>query len=668
MLRNLSFLLLVSLWIFSSLSSCSTSYHWDDPRINILGKGWDILENEPRESFFVLVSEDRADPTTAIKTQTLANGVIMLNKPQGTLSSSAEVISYNVNIDNSVKVKVDGGASFWTVKGSFSVESQTVKQFVSKTNHKATRVYATVELASFDLQTTGMQLAPGLEYRLGKIHTLLEKKTNVSLAYAIEMVDEVLNLYGTHFVISETVGGILSKIDAVDITSYQNNVDQTLSASASASFFDYFHIDGQITTENSNVETYDKSVSDVLVTYYGGSPWKSANSTYDTWAESLAVNPATTGVKVSYILDIIRDQYLPNISFDSLTRMRSLFSDRLYVYLQNNYYRGCNDPTASNYVSYANVFDKNLCNYQHTFHLGGIYTVSNVASFNTANILTEGFSCPEGYEVYPLLYQWFTIDNSHFCDGRVNCYNSYINVETKTYVCLSNENRTDGMYFGGVYTESLANDITNAKSCPDKYIAFPIYHNGVRTLYTGICMAPYDVGSIVALPFGGIFSSQYPNYMIGDKPVCGDGFERHSVGPRPIAEISYCIGLGSLESETRALIPPGYGKSDIQMRELYSLYQFDNGTMVGLEVDPWAEMSYDQQIGIKLAELKPSDIDESWLVDSSVVTNLIEDGGVEKNTVFVIVAICSIIVVACIVAVVVAIRYARKRQEYHAIE
>lgn len=52
------------------------TYEW-----NVLGTGFDVLENKFRESYFVLTSHDRSDPDKQILTKTLPDGVIMIKTP-----------------------------------------------------------------------------------------------------------------------------------------------------------------------------------------------------------------------------------------------------------------------------------------------------------------------------------------------------------------------------------------------------------------------------------------------------------------------------------------------------------------------------------------------------------------------------------------------------------
>lgn len=69
-----------------------------------------------------------------------------------------------------------------------------------------------------------------------------------------------------------------------------------------------------MTIEHSNLNTYNRSVTDIYINTIGGEPWKmAADYSYDNWVDSLKIYPATVEVKLAYILDIIREQYFYNL-------------------------------------------------------------------------------------------------------------------------------------------------------------------------------------------------------------------------------------------------------------------------------------------------------------------------------------------------------------------
>ena len=163
-------------------SSDNTVVHrWDNKYINILGSGWDILDNEPRESFFVLESEERSDPDKEVLTKTLPKDVIMRSKKKETFHRYAEVISKNQNIKDSRDISVSGGGSYSMIKGSFSDVSKVIQSFISKISHKVTRVNAYVTLDEFDLQTWNLSLTSGVHDRIYKVGNLLSKVFRIEI-------------------------------------------------------------------------------------------------------------------------------------------------------------------------------------------------------------------------------------------------------------------------------------------------------------------------------------------------------------------------------------------------------------------------------------------------------------------------------------------------------
>jgi hypothetical protein len=581
---------------------------WGDPRINILGSGWDPLVNEPRQNVFVLVSDKdkQINMSAPIDPSTLAKGVIMVNYPSEDAHIFAEVISTNVNIKDSRDISISGGFAFKKIGGSFSVESKTVKSFISSSSTKVTRVTGSIRTAEISLQTWATNMSEGFTSRIMQIRDFNNKNTTLTVSLANQLADEILNIYGVFVITRADLGGYLTKIDSVDVSTWSNSVDQTLSASGRANFATFFKISGSYVTEHTDTETYSKSIKESWITSQGGLPWSVA-SAYSTWLSTVDVNPTPISLSASYIVDLVSVEHFSNFSFEEIMGIKRILNNRAEVYLKNNVYTGCSDPTASNYVSYANVFDDSLCNYQSTYHFGGMYTVSDNPRYSTANPLTEDPSCPTGFTAHPLLQMSYdVVSNAYYvcephhiiwrmCHGCCIRY-VYQTVVSTTYTCLATANMTTGMYFGGMYTTSSSNDITQGQSCPSKYIAFPIFLNADKSSVAYVCMAPYDSGHVTSVPFGGMFSSQYPNYLLDNgEPVCGKGFERHPVGPGPIAELTYCIGVGSLNVETKDVIPPGYGNGMIGNQEMYNIGFYNSELKSGVRVNPYNSTEYNLQ-------------------------------------------------------------------------
>ena len=569
-----------------------------------------MLTGEPRESIFKLISTSHADPTKPITTLHLPKHVIMDSAPSEMFQYYSHVVDKSHAVTDSRQVSVSGGGGYGPFKGSFSYESKTVNTFKTDRNTKIVRTHGKVIQNKYHLQTYDLNMTDGFRNRIFEICNYLDKDTHIANAYATILTDEVIRFFGTHVVSSITTGGMLIKIDSVDATKYETDSERSMSASASASFGSYFHVKGSIQTEHTDVAKYSSALVNSAVQTVGGE-WHTANWTYDNWLASLKASPAVVEMHADYILDYVRGSFFREVEPEKLLRVRALMEDRLNVYLENNIYKSCNDPSSADYIVYANVYSAELCKSVKTFHFGGMYTTSDNDNYAVKNILTEAYTCPAGYQPKKFLDLSFNQAHpyqkcSHFLFWKW-CHTEYYytTIKSDTFVCHSTQNQTQGMFFGGIYTPTIANDFTQNKNCPSKYIGFPIYHDASKTKTMMVCMAPFDSGDITALPFGGIFTSQEPNAFLGDYETagsltgpytCPNGFERHPIQASPIAEVTYCIKTGSLNQKIPDIKPPGYGTSYADMLDFYPIHKFDNGTNVGIAVNPAIPDNYNAQV------------------------------------------------------------------------
>lgn len=594
----------------SVVPSPITIYVFDDPRLNYLGGGSDMLTGEPKESIFQLISITHADPTKPITTADLPKHVIMDSAPEETFNFYSSIIDKSRATMDSREISVSGGGGYGPFKGSFSGETKTVNKFKSDLNTKIVRTKGVVQQNKYRLQTYNLNMTDGFRNRIIEISDHLDKNTPIADAHATLLADEVIRFFGTHVVSSITTGGMLVKIDSVDTTKYQTDVERSMTASASASFGSFFHIKGSITTEHTDQQKYSSALVNSAVQAIGGT-WRTENWTYDNWLESLQAKPAVVEMHAGYILDYVRGSFFRDVDEQKLLRVRALMEKRLNTYLENNIYKSCNDPADPGYIVYANVYSPELCKSVESFHFGGMYTTSNNAGYEVKNILTEALTCPAGYEPKKFLDLSFTQShpyrqcNGHWFWRRCHTEYRYTTIETHTYICHSSQNQTQGMYFGGVYTSSIANDYTQNKNCPEKYIKFPIYHDASKSKTMVVCMAPFDSGEITTLPFGGIFTSQEPNTFLTDYEsvgsltghfTCPNGFERHPIQASPIAEVTYCIKTGSLNQQIPDVKPPGFGTSYADLLEFYPIYRFENGTEIGISVNSGNSDDYEKQV------------------------------------------------------------------------
>lgn len=625
-------------------------YQYDNKNVNILGAGIDGLTYELRESIFQLNSVTRSNPLEPVKTSTLPEGVIMRSIPKSNFQMYSNTITHNVNSQSSRTITVSGGGGFMSFSGSFSGEAQTKKSFISNTNHFVTEVKTVIELNEYTLQQSDVNLSEGFSKGVYAVANFIEKNTELSLAYANYIIDDMLNKFGTHYVIGTTNGAVLSMVNSVDISGYTNSIEQSLSASASASFGSYFHIKGSYNEEDTDLEKYFNYVSQSSVITAGGTPW-TINSTFDTWVKTIEDNPYTTSYRITYMLDLIQYDNFGDIDIGTLMNVRSAFEDRIKVYYYNNYYLGCADPTSSNYVPYANAFDPNLCDFNVSYHFGGTYTTSTYGPLNVPNILTEEYNCPSGFTPSKLYTQSFQQAITHasrctltgfekwICNilhkDIAPSYVTYRTFESTTYVCLSKEEQTIGMNFGGVYSTTTTNDITESQGCPRAYVAFPIYTDLQKTSAIYICQTPSDSGHVIEVPFGGIFSSQYGNVLVdGSLAMCPKGFERHTLNAHPISAITYCIKLGYLGTGLKKVIPPGYGNTLNRMIDQYVIGSLNDTVKIAIYTNPNDKRSYFEQVSAIVQKLHSHIYDSDVVMESYADIDVVEIIPESLNVIF----------------------------------
>ncbi|XP_045890141.1 macrophage-expressed gene 1 protein-like, partial [Micropterus dolomieu] len=122
-------------------------------------------------------------------------------------------------------------------------------------------------------------------------------------------------------------------------------------------------------------------------------------------------------------------------------------------------------------------------------------------------------------------------DNYHVRSARIN-----------TYWCSVNGQAPDnsGYLFGGIYSPSLLNPLTNAKSCPPNFIPVKFLSDGQV-----ICVSnDYETATRYSVPFGGLFSCQSSNPLAGFQRRCPPKFSQHLATVSDGCEILYCVQSG----------------------------------------------------------------------------------------------------------------------------
>uniref|UniRef100_A0A3Q3F6R9 Macrophage-expressed gene 1 protein n=1 Tax=Labrus bergylta TaxID=56723 RepID=A0A3Q3F6R9_9LABR len=225
-------------------------------------------------------------------------------------------------------------------------------------------------------------------------------------------------------------------------------------------------------------------------------------------------------------------------------------------YYKVNTRPGCVDINSKNFNFQANIDDSSCEGPATNLSFGGVYQECVQMSSDAGplcdalaqkNLETGEFSCRSpyistllrsevrqqgytSYDCYDQRYRCGFLGLSH-CHRQV-CQDNY-HVRTariNTYWCSVNGTAPDnsGYLFGGIYSPSLLNPLTNAKSCPQNFIPVKFLSDGQM-----ICVSKdYETGTRFSVPFGGLFSCQSGNPISGSQHL-SDG-----------CEILYCVQSG----------------------------------------------------------------------------------------------------------------------------
>lgn len=112
-------------------------------------------------------------------------------------------------------------------------------------------------------------------------------------------------------------------------------------------------------------------------------------------------------------------------------------------------------------------------------------------------------------------------------------------------------NRSTGYLFGGSYTSTSSNPVTDSMNCPNNYTPLRV---GSDIFVCG--SGNVELGLRFSIPFGGFESCRVGNPLAADGAAdqstwphqCPTGFSRHALGIDGDCEISYCAQTGVLSN------------------------------------------------------------------------------------------------------------------------
>ncbi|XP_037536280.1 macrophage expressed 1, tandem duplicate 1 [Nematolebias whitei] len=549
------------------LRQCRASTNLSITALEVLpGGGWDNLRN---------VDVGRVMNLSYFQCQTTEDGlylipdeVFVIPQKQTGVETNSEIIDSWLEQKSTTSYSINADISFYSVlNAKFSAENTRMKSHQVKDSSKTARVqvrnflYTVKAYPDFTLDSRFAQQAKD-------IADAIENNQTRNAEYLSEKM--VLD-YGTHVITSVDAGASLVQEDYLSSSYVSDSASDssTVKAQAGLNFFDKikFDISSQNTQQSSSLQTYQSNIQYSLIQSHGGLPFY-PGITLQKWQESTRNNLVAidrSGFPLHYFINknTIPDLPEPTVGKVSLSVNKAI--DRYY---KINTRPGCVDVSSKNFNFQANV-DDNSCEGPATnLSFGGIYQecVKLTADADPLcdalaqkNLDTGDFSCRAPYsptllrsEVRQESYSTYDCHTEKYSCGvfglfrchRQNCQNTYHvrSARINTFWCSVNGKAPDnsGYLFGGIYSPSLLNPITKAKSCPSDFIPVKFLSDGQM-----ICVSKdYEVGSRSSVLFGGLFSCESGNPLAKNQKRCPPKFSQHLATVSDGCEILYCVQSG----------------------------------------------------------------------------------------------------------------------------
>uniref|UniRef100_A0A3P9HKG0 Macrophage-expressed gene 1 protein n=1 Tax=Oryzias latipes TaxID=8090 RepID=A0A3P9HKG0_ORYLA len=549
------------------LRQCRASTNLSLTALEVLpGGGWDNLRN---------MDMGRVMNFSYFQCQTTEDGLYLIPdevfvvpyKETG-VETNSEIISSWLDQKGSTAASINDDFSFLPVlNAKFSVEITRMKTHQVKDSSTTARVqvrnfiYSVKSYPDFALDSR-------FAHQVKEIADAIENNQTRRADYLSEkmVVD-----FGTHVITSVDAGASLSQEDYLRSSYVSNSVSDSSSIKASAglNFFDKlkFDISSDYTQKSSTLQNYQSNITYSIIQSHGGAPFYPGIS-LQKWQESTKNNLVAidrSGVPLHYLINSNTMQDLPQ---PTLNKVALTVSQAIERYYRINTRPGCVDVTAKNYNFQANVDDKSCKGPATNLSFGGVYQACTELSSDAGPLCEElaqknpntgDFSCRSPYtptllrsEVRQKGYTTYDCyDISYSCGflglftcHRKQCQDNYHvrSARILTYWCSVNGKAPEnsGYLFGGIYSPSSPNPITNAKSCPANYISLRFLSDGQR-----ICVSQdYELATRFSVPFGGLFSCESVNPLANNQRRCPPGYSQHLGTVSDGCEILYCVQSG----------------------------------------------------------------------------------------------------------------------------
>ena len=513
----------------------------------------------------------------------LPDNVFLLPLEEGHREFYAELFKHWNGYTSINSRSINAGVSFFSkIGGKFSDEYLSVKKHQVSESSQTTRVKLNLKLYTIKIQP-GAQLSTAFKANIFDIAAQLQ---NNRLDFANYLAELMVRDYGTHYITSVDAGGVAYQLDYIS-SDYLQQVGLDISsvtASAGASFANF----------GANIGSKQSSFLNVSEQFYThrrhseqhiiGGPQLKPGLTLQEWASGVVDNLAVVDRSGNPLHFAITPNTVPELPPVTVRRVAATVYNAINRYYMVNTRYGCTVRGSPNFDFQANVDDGSCNEPTVNFTFGGLYQSCSAASGSYIDIctadggeqrnpLTGSFSCPQGFREVELnsgtlshvTEVWTCRQQCRSCGSwwrRRRCCNC-VNVQVErsstaaysAYWCAPSQsmatNRSTGYLFGGSYTSTSSNPVTDSMNCPNNYTPLRV---GADIYVCG--SGNVELGLRFSIPFGGFESCRVGNPLAADGAAdqstwphqCPTGFSRHALGIDGDCEISYCAQTGVLSN------------------------------------------------------------------------------------------------------------------------
>ncbi|XP_065907252.1 macrophage-expressed gene 1 protein-like [Dysidea avara] len=682
------------------LSSDEQSWNWMEV---LPGIGWDNLRN--KDMGLVFEYEYTQCQVTNDRKFLLPDGVFAIPVQQSDVQTYSELITHWVNHSSltSSSINVEGHTFFASLGGKFSKEYTQVKETMYNQKSIIARVQIRHKLYVIRLQS-GTKLNSMFKKRLLDIASHIINNNPDIARYLSELL---IRDYGTHYLSAVHAGAILVQEDYLNSELAKESEDtmHKITASASANFFgkigfsaSYIHV-----TDTNFSELYLNNRTYSHVQTYGGPPYR-VNFTINDWEDGLAdtlVAIDREGVPLHFA---IIPEVLTELPPTQTLELAHYVEKAIYSYYKHNTVKGCTNPDALNFNFAANVDDKSCHAPADNFTFGGVYQTCDHTPVDKNDIicphlvqknpLTGDYSCPLGYESV-LLHTGTKSgsystphceDKCHHFIVKYNCHSECYNVNNPVtgnynlYWCVATGliHKNSGYMFGGLYSSTAINPLTQTASCPNYFYPLRFGED------THVCVSDdYELGYALSVPFAGFDSCMAGNPLATKSSSgglrmrfgllevdpntwphqCPTGYTQHLASMEQSCEINYCVKAGTLgEKGLPPIKLPPYRKYPNTNQDAYNVVSIMSSTG-----DLWKKNNSTNEWRIaKTAEMEDIYVpmsntsQSSQIINASILTsatpiqskdNNVDDSSNSPTTVALIISSTALLGLVIVVAV-----------------